>query len=188
MADSIRMAVDYHKERVVTTLEATPMQDWLDLIARPSPIWAGGSVLAVTCAQAWALLAMIAGLAYKRDRIPGLLDVVERAKLAQSQLLELSEHDATALRQALQKDAPPAAIQAVTEVPLEILRWSIEGARTALHRNLIQYRPAQFDLKAARALFFTASQALSELVQENARLLPGDSEKALLDRLSELMN
>lgn len=169
----------------MNTIPTTTVHDWLAMVARPSPVWAAGSVLAITSAQGWALIQMIAGLADKRGGSGELGDVVTRAQLAQDQLMQLAEQDAQALRQTL-KTPSPEALWTTAVVPLEILRWCHEGVQTSYHPALRDYGPARLDLAAAHALFSSAAETLGQLVEENAAGLPPQHRDDLTKQVAAL--
>lgn len=169
----------------MSNLESTSVSQFVSLVAKSSPVWAGGSVLALSCAHAWALVAMTAGLAHRRSPDDELATMIGRATEVAERLVDLGEQDAHAMRAALRSPTPDTW-RGTVEVPLEILALAVEGQRLAGHPLLTRYAPAQFDLKVAQTLFSTASSALRDLVQENARQLPRAGQTEILRRLDEL--
>ncbi len=158
--------------------------DILDRIARPSPVWALGSGLALTCATGWALLEMIAGLASRRLKTPETTLIVKRAGEARVALMVLAKKDAEAVRQVIRQPDFESYNQ-IAEVPVNILQWAHEGSQTAQTRVLVDYDPAELDRLGALALFETVYQAARSIIDDNIKWLSPSDQKRLQGRMDE---
>lgn len=159
--------------------------DILDRIARPSPVWALGSGLALTCATGWALLEMIAGLARRRLQTPESTWIVERAREARAALMALAEKDAEAVRQVIRHPNVESYNQ-IAEVPMNILQWAHEGVHTTGARVLVDYEPAELDRLGALALFETVHQSARSIIVDNIKWLSPSDQIRLQSRMDAL--
>ncbi|PSR21191.1 MAG: hypothetical protein C7B45_11935 [Sulfobacillus acidophilus] len=159
--------------------------EWLDRIARPSAVWAAGSVNAVTCAQAWSLVEMIAGLASRHANDPGLGAIADRAQLARRHLLSLAKQDALAFQKVLRDPSPQHYGQAA-QIPLEVLGWARQGQDAAQQPALVSYHLAALDLKCAYQLFDAVSATSQALIADNLPHLETTERCRVLQRLRSL--
>lgn len=93
------------------SLALLTLKDWLDMLAYPSPVGAGGSAAGVTGAQGAALLAMVAGVLVKRKKKEGLQadaqgwDEISHSALMMAQkLLGLAQQDLDVISEARESD------------------------------------------------------------------------------------
>lgn len=163
----------------------TSLNDWLSLVARPTPVWAGGSVAALACAQGWALVEMVAGLAQKRDPELDLGDQIALAQRGRAELLRLSSADAMAFRRILKNPGPDSFLPA-TEVPLAIWQWAQDGLRASEHPSISGYQPARWDSELARQLFHTVAASLRTLVDANLPHLHESDQAVIRERVRRL--
>lgn len=94
-----------------TSLARMTVKDWLDILAYPSPIGAGGSAAGVAGAQGAALLAMVAGVLVKRKKREGLPAHAQRwdeishsAVVVAQTLLELAQQDLDVVSEARESE------------------------------------------------------------------------------------
>lgn len=161
------------------------LNDWLSLVARPTPVWAGGSVAALVCAEGWALLEMVAGLAQKRNPELDLGGQIALAQQGRADLVRLSAADATAFRGILKAPGPDSFLPA-TEVPLAIWQWAQEGLRASQHPSISGYPPARWDWELARQLFHTVAASLRSLVEANLTHLRESDQAGIRERVRRL--
>lgn len=159
------------------------MSQYLRAVSRASPVWAGGSVAAVTTAQAWALIAMIAGLASRRDQSSThWAPLLTRSRIAQERLLGLAAEDAQTFAAVLKSPQPHLYYQSC-RVPLDIRDWALEGLTYLAQESLRSYRPAEVDAALAVHLLETVVQAIEEIIQANLPYLLPEAQSAVIDRL-----
>jgi formiminotetrahydrofolate cyclodeaminase len=161
------------------------ISDWLSRVAQPSPVWAAGSVAAMVCAEGWALVHMVAGLASKRTPAEVLSAAQERARAAQDALTQCAADDAEAVR-AMVKTRGPDAFARAAEIPLRVFQWARQGQELADLPELTGYEPAALDLASCRTLFAAALSIARSLVQANAAQLDGDSRRIFLAQLDDV--
>lgn len=154
-------------------------------IAKPSPIWAGGSVLAITSSNAWSLLEMVAGLAHRLQPDADLAHIIDVARAHRQDLIQWAEDDAMAMKAAL-AEFNSEAIRTIVAVPLKIVTDAAEGYRFTRHPAVVAYRPAALDLSCARALFHSVHDAGRAIVLENVQALDTESRAQALDRLATI--
>lgn len=158
---------------------------FLDHIARPSPIWAAGSALAITCAEAWALIEMIAGLAKHRYPSLALEQILNEGSTARNKLSDLAHEDAAAVDAMIHQCGPDSDDMA-TDIPLQVLTWAIKGSQAARHPALIAYAPAALDLACAVSLLDAVTTTTRTLVMSNLARLDDQAQSAFRDRLAAL--
>ena len=161
------------------------LNEWLALIARPTPVWAGGSVSALVCAQGWALVEMVAGLAQKHNPEADLRSQIALAQQGRSELIRLSAADAMAFQRVLANPGPDTFLPA-TEVPLAIWQWAHEGLGVLEHPSISGYSPAHWDWDLARQLFLTVSESLRSLVRANLPQLTESDQTLINDRVRRI--
>jgi hypothetical protein len=166
-------------------LTPSSLNDWLSLVARPTPVWAGGSVAALACAQGWALLEMVAGLAQKRQPAVDLGFQIALARQARSELMRLASADATAFRRVMEHPGPDTFLPA-TEVPLAIWQWAHEGLGVSAHPSISGYAPAHWDRELACQLFRTVEDSLRSLVSANLSHLHESDQDRIQDRVRRM--
>lgn len=154
-------------------------------VAKASPVWAGGSVLAVTSSNAWALLEMVAGLAHRRHPQADLAHIIDVARTRRVDLIQWAEDDAKAMKAALGAYNSETSC-ALAEIPLKIATDASKGYRVSHHPAVAAYRPAILDLDCARTLFRTVHEASRAIVLENVQTLDAESRAKTLHRLAEI--
>lgn len=163
----------------------TTLSEWLDVVSRPSAVFASGSVLAVTCAQSWALVAMIAGLASKHQSTAALRQVQDLSRRAQVDLLLLADQDATAVQDMMKNPDSIASIQRAAQIPMQVLTWAIDGQGVAADPDLTAYRPARLDLACAESLFAVVVRNARSLVLDNAAHLPPEHQRTIREHIAQ---
>ena len=156
------------------------LAQWLTRVSNPNPVWAVGSTAAITCAQGWALLHMVAGLAARRTPSMTLTQILQRSDEAKIALLQCAADDAQAVRAMLKNPGPDAWLAAI-EAPIAVWRWADEGQRLAGHPDLTNYQPAALDLAGCQTLFAAATSISQALVEANTSTLP-ESQQASIRR------
>ena len=162
------------------------IEQYLNAVARPSPLWAAGSVAAMTCAEGWSLVEMVAGLAERHRPSDHLVRILERSRIARHQLVGLAAEDAEAFRRAA-KSADPMLHYAATKVPLEVMKWADEGrGLVRATEELLAYAPAAIDRAAADALFQAAMAITHDIIGANWPALSPDAQAAIRAELENL--
>jgi formiminotetrahydrofolate cyclodeaminase len=155
------------------------------------PVPAGGSVAALTAANAAALLALVCAILGRRQ--PGtLVGALEDSRRLQRDLLMLVDEDAAAFRAFLdaKRSGVDAAIASarISEAPLQVCRASAEILALSDVVEAHTLGPPLADVRAARYLACAALRAALDIVEENRRLLgdapAGDDE---LRRMRQLL-
>ena len=172
----------------MTHLSTTSLGDYLDALAAATPAPGGGSAAGVAGAIAAALVEMVAGLSLAKSGAQGgehsglQQAVLQRARSARAELLQLADDDAVAygaFMEALklpkssddERTARTAAIstaaQRAAEVPLATLRATVavaEAARSILDKSLLA---AASDLEVAARFARAAGESAAENVEAN---------------------
>lgn len=156
-----------------------------DRVAKASPVWAGGSVLAVASSNAWSLLEMVSGLAHRRHPDSDLAHIIEVARTRRLALIQWAEDDAMAMKAAMGA-FNSETIRTLVDIPLKIAIDATEGYRFTRHPAVMAYRPALLDLDCARALFHTVHEASRAIVLENLEALDAEFRSEALDRLAKI--
>lgn len=144
------------------------LSEWIDRVAEPRPLYAGGSALAFTAAQAWALLAMVTGILEKRGG--SVMDPAagSRAKENAHALIELAHQDAQFFQQAWTTRTQDSWYDAIM-VSVRVVELCIEGLdwTKVLHRVVPD--AMQPDLSAVRLLLDGAGQGSLDNARANDR-------------------
>ncbi len=119
----------------MTELAQTSLTDYIAALAARKSTPGGGSVAAITAAQAAALIQMVANFSSDSDDLPDAGQVIERvinnATRAREQFLLLAEQDMVAFQQVMQayrgKDeaALQAALAAAAGVPITVIEGCV---------------------------------------------------------------
>jgi formiminotetrahydrofolate cyclodeaminase len=176
--------------------EALPLGRWLEAVASPQPLPAGGRVASITGAFAAALVEKIARIVL---RSPALVashdaaeDVAARAAALRPLLLGLGEADDRAYAAVLSAhrpaagEAPSAPLRdaelAAARVQRRLLELCGEVAQQAAWLHQQVDAPLQADLATAHHLALAAAQAARGNVEMDLRNLAGDEEAAKVRR------
>jgi len=157
----------------VTGLLDLTVREWLDELAGPKASPGGGSALAITVANAAAVVAMAA-------RVTGDAALAERADALRTRTAPLAQLDADTYRAALADgDFAQAA-----EPPLEIARCAVQLGELAAQLAAEGAEAIRADATAAGALAAAAARGAVAMVEVNLADRPGDPRIAEARRLA----
>ena len=172
----------------MTHLSTTSLASYLDALAAATPAPGGGSAAGVAGAMGAALVEMVAGLSLAKSGAQGgehsalQQAVLERARSARAELLQLADDDAVAYgafmealklpkssddERTARTSAISTAAQRAAEVPLATLRAVVavaEAARSILDKSLLA---AASDLEVAARFARAAGESAAENVEAN---------------------
>jgi formiminotetrahydrofolate cyclodeaminase len=158
----------------MTDLLDLTVREWLDELAGPKAAPGGGSALAVTVANAAAIVAMAA-------RVTGDPALAERAEALRTRTAPLAQLDADTYRAALaDRDFAQAA-----DPPLEIARCAVDVAALAATLAAEGAEAIRADAIAAGALAAAAVRGTVAMVEVNLAGRPGDPRIAEARRLAD---
>jgi formiminotetrahydrofolate cyclodeaminase len=129
------------------------LRDVLAAFASPAPTPAGGSASALASAVGVSLLMMAASLPRTRDGSDEdrrlLTAVLPALTSLQQQLSDAIDRDADAYARVVSArgDQRQAAIAAAIDVPLQVMRWSLEALKVAAVVAARCHRPASSDVR-----------------------------------------
>ncbi len=169
------------------TWPQTPMNDFMDWLARPTPRWAGGAAAAIVAAEGWALVAMTFGIVHKKHPLLGLEDFIAQAILSRDQSLSLAAADVAATT-ALSHDRRDEAMAEATRIPLAILKLAQAGKHALKHPARSKLPQAEPDFGTAEALFTACETSTRLIITANLPAIKGPVRDVLaheLDRLTE---
>ena len=191
LSESARHAPSREQEPV--DLQAQSLGDFLDAVARATPIPAGGTVAALVGALAASLGIMGARLSQQRG-------VEHRLSEIDRRLRELMQADGDAYQQFIRATrlaktdrTRPAvlssALHLATEIPLEIAEQATE-AGALLHACSAEVKPrVRSDLTVGLVLAIAAADAGRHTVEENINIQHNQRLKSsLLDRIQQMTN
>ena len=191
LSESARHAPSREQEPV--DLQAQSLADFLDAVARATPIPAGGTVAALVGALAASLGIMGARLSQQRG-------VEHRLSEIDRRLRELMQADGDAYQQFIRATrlaktdrTRPAvlssALHLATEIPLEIAEQATE-AGALLHACSAEVKPrVRSDLTVGLVLAIAAADAGRHTVEENIHIQQNQRLKSsLLDRIQQMTN
>jgi glutamate formiminotransferase/glutamate formiminotransferase/formiminotetrahydrofolate cyclodeaminase len=191
LSESARHAPSREQEPV--DLQAQSLGDFLDAVARATPIPAGGTVAALVGALAASLGIMGARLSQQRG-------VEHRLSEIDRRLRELMQADGDAYQQFIRATrlaktdrTRPAvlssALHLATEIPLEIAEQATE-AGALLHACSAEVKPrVRSDLTVGLVLAIAAADAGRHTVEENIHIQQNQRLKSsLLDRIQQMTN
>ncbi len=141
----------------MTSISNLILDQFHDHIANPSPVWAGGTVLAMTSAC----------LSPRRN---------SRGPRASARTSPGPQFECFLL-----KTPKP-----ITEIPIAIARDAWEGWAITHHSLLRAYHPAQLDFECARALFATVLMKRRAIAEENLSTLTGEAKDWAIAQLAEI--
>jgi glutamate formiminotransferase/formiminotetrahydrofolate cyclodeaminase len=181
------------REQEPVDLQAQSLADFLDAVARATPIPAGGTVAALVGALAASLGIMGARLSQQRG-------VEHRLSEIDRRLRELMQADGDAYQQFIRATrlaktdrTRPAvlssALHLATEIPLEIAEQATE-AGALLHACSAEVKPrVRSDLTVGLVLAIAAADAGRHTVEENIHIQQNQRLKSsLLDRIQQMTN
>jgi len=172
----------------MTHLSTTSLASYLDALAAATPAPGGGSAAGVAGAMGAALVEMVAGLSLAKSGAQGgehsamQKAVLERARSARAELLQLAKDDAVAYgafmealklpkssddERTARTSAISTAAQRAAEVPLATLRATVavaEAARSIMDKSLLA---AASDLEVAARFARAAGESAAENVEAN---------------------
>jgi formiminotetrahydrofolate cyclodeaminase len=166
--------------------------EWLDELAGPRAAPGGGSALAMSVANAAAVLAMAARVSGNR----GLVAQAEALRKRSAPLAQLDSdtyEEALAARDALADALRPEqrdwelgqAFARAAEPPLEIARCAVDVAELAAELASNGSPAIRADAIAAAALAAGAARACVAMVEVNLTAAPGDSRVGEAGRLAD---
>lgn len=150
------------------------LREWLDELAGPKASPGGGSALAITVAQAAAVVAMAA-------RVTGDPALAARADALRTRTAPLAQLDSDTYRAALaDRDFAQAA-----DPPLEIARCAVDLAELAAELAAEGAEAIRADAVAAGALAAAAARGAVAMVEVNLAGRPDDPRIAEARRLAD---
>ena len=166
--------------------------EWLDELAGPRAAPGGGSALAMSVANAAAVLAMAARVSDN----PGLVAQAEALRKRSAPLAQLDAETyegALAARDGLRDDLTAEqrdfqlgrAFARAAEPPLEIARCAVDVAELAAELATTGSPAVRADAIAAAALAAGAARACVAMVEVNLTAMPGDERIAQAGRLAD---
>jgi formiminotetrahydrofolate cyclodeaminase len=166
-----------------------PVEDFLDELARDTPVPGGGPAAAVVTATAAALTAMAARAS--RGEWADARAVVAQAEALRARALRLAEEDAEALEAFLAERAAPSGDRAeardfrlgrtlhrAADVPLAIAEAASDVALLAQHAAGHCRADVRADAVAAAHMAQGAAAAAAHLVEVNLAIIEGDTRVA----------
>lgn len=176
------------------------VHEWLDAVAAPNVVPAGGAVAALAAALAAALVTMVAGLTTRREKYAAVhqyaQETLERAEALRSELLELATEDAiviaeymealtlpqsTEFERTAREAARRGALLEAARVQLELLHRA--GDVAALAEAMVGSGVATAIGDAATASFLAAAVSRSAYwsIRSNLKLMRREEARPLVE-------
>lgn len=161
------------------------IRQWLSSVQAPCAAWAGGSVAALTAAQAWALLGMVTGVSLRGRRAPALLALLNQTQDRGESLIALAQKDTESFQRYLTTRSVEDLNSAIS-TPLDVAKQCLVGL-AAVSQILPHVKPSlKADLKMAVRLLQAALLGSMDNARTNCCALPDHLQRDWFSKIQSL--